>query len=136
MNWIENKEGIASKKVLVVDRDDTNSMLAEKFLELTWIPKENIVLAKNWAEAVELAKNELFDVILMETALPWMNAVEVSQEIRAQHTSNSPKIVAYTANAFITRDLQATEAFDGIMIKPINRENFSAKILEILNIRN
>lgn len=135
MTWTQHLEGLQSKKVLVVDNDPDNSLLSELYLNSLWISKENISVARDGFEAVAKAEQELFDVIIMDVKLPGIDGIEVSKRIKSHYNWVAPKIVGLTGHQFITREPE-TEIFDDIMIKPISKKDFSAKILEALNGEN
>lgn len=125
-----------SKKILLVDSKPDNAYLAQRYLRTLWVDQENIAIAKDWFAAIELAKKELFDVIVTEMSLPWMDGTEISQKIRAMYPENSPKMVVYTANQFIKKIPQIEESFDNIIIKPASRETFEEKLLEVFAMEN
>ena len=66
----------------------------------------------------------------MDVNLPGIKGPEVSKLIKSNpHTSNIP-IVGYTADhAFVDTE----KVFDDVIIRPIDKEAFSARIWEILN---
>lgn len=120
------------KRVLIVDDDPGSCYLAKHHLEEVWIREENIVIANDWLQALEIGKKELFDLIIMDIKLPWMDGIQVSQEIKDHHEPKTPKIIATTA--LIDSDkMEWIEVMDSVLIKPINWDNFSEKILQALN---
>ena len=119
------------KKILVVDDDKDSVHLAELFLDGMWISKENIVVARDWIEAVEKVKAELFDVVIMDIKMPRMNGIQATQEIKAHHNWNSPKFVAYTADIQHAK-YQWIEEMHWVMLKPVLKENFQKAILDAL----
>ena len=59
------------------------------------------LVINNGAEAVSLAEEEPFDLILMDLAMPEMDGIEATRAIRSGHGANrDTRIVAITANAF------------------------------------
>jgi len=60
-------------------------------------------IAINGEEAVALATEEKFDLVLMDIIMPLMNGIEASQRIREFWlTDEKPIIIALTANVLIT----------------------------------
>jgi CheY-like chemotaxis protein len=80
-----------------------------------------IVGAKNGQEAVEKAKAETPDLVLMDIKMPIMDGLEATRLIRA--AMPDMPIVALTANAF---DSDRQAAFDagcnGFLSKPVNAQ--------------
>jgi CheY-like chemotaxis protein len=70
MNSLPDLSGFTDKKILIVDDNDINIMLNKIFLKNAGINKENIFIAIDGFEALELAQQELFDVIVMDIHMP------------------------------------------------------------------
>ncbi len=122
MNWVENI------KILLADDDDVSCNIAKIFLVKNWIKSENIVTVHNWNQAVNVAKEQLFDLILMDIKMPWKTWIDATKEIRNHHNWNSPKIVAYSADLITYYDIINRELFDAFIIKPVNKESFQDSI--------
>lgn len=132
MNWLENT------KILIADDDEGNRELAKIYLKNIWIEQENIVTAIDWLDALKTAKEQLFDIIIMDIGMPFMDGKKAAKEIRSIYNLNSPKIIAYTANneQKMINDTENKELFDDIIIKPAIRDIFKKTILRNLNIQN
>ncbi len=83
--------------ILVAEDHDVNRRIVSLFLEpLGW----RLTMAVNGADAVEAAKVEEFDAILMDMQMPVMNGVEAALAIREGGGPNAATpIIALTANA-------------------------------------
>lgn len=119
------------KKVLLVDATPDNLYLTQRYVQNMWVDKENITTAKDWSTAIEFAKKQLFDLIVTEISLPWMDGAELSQKIKEIALDKSPKMVAYTANQFAWNIAHIEELFDDIILKPADKETFEEKIREV-----
>ena len=105
------------KRILVAEDNDSNYML------MTYILKSHyeIFRAKNGVEAVEKAKAEAPDLILMDIKMPLMDGLEATRHIKAE-VPDIP-IIALTANAFdedVQRSLQA--GLNAHLSKPVQPE--------------
>ena len=54
-------------------------------------------MAGNGIDAISIAKQHLFDLILMDIQLPDVDGITAIKEIRAHYKEHSPKIIGYTA---------------------------------------
>jgi CheY-like chemotaxis protein len=82
--------------VLVVDDNATNRMVAEALCEMFDCTSET---AEDGVEAIEIARNGRFDLILMDIKMPRLDGIAATKAIRALDgpVSQTP-IVALTAN--------------------------------------
>jgi CheY-like chemotaxis protein len=114
-----------SLKVLVVEDNEVNQLVASKYLQKWGIYPD---LADNGRIAVEKAKQNSYDLILMDLQMPEMDGYEATKSIRLlnPHYAEIP-IIALTAasfgeikekvanaglNEFITKPFSPTELFD------------------------
>ena len=105
-------------RILVVYDHPTNrKFCAAALRKLGFEP----VLASSGEEAVELAGQSAFDVILMDIEMPDMDGIEATAKIRAQRTmADSPYVVALTANAIAgDREKYLHAGMDDYVSKPI-----------------
>ena len=81
-----------------------------------------LTMVENGLEAVEAAKAEAFDVILMDMQMPLMSGVEATQAIRDGGGVNAATpVVALTANALgHHRDMWTAVGVDAFLTKPID----------------
>jgi PAS domain S-box-containing protein len=89
--------GIRGRRVLLVEDNDFNRLLAKSFLTQASV---EVTEAENGAVAVELVRQaaEPFDLILMDVQMPVMNGLETTEFLRQELGLSTP-IVALTANA-------------------------------------
>ena len=105
------------KRILIAEDNDSNYMLMQYILKSHY----EFFRAKNGQEAVEKAKAETPDLVLMDIKMPIMDGLEATRLIRA--AMPDMPIVALTANAF---DSDRQAAFDagcnGFLSKPVNAQ--------------
>ena len=116
---------IGGKKVLLVEDNKINRLIAGKSLEIMGCTFEEAI---NGIEAIEILKIKSFDLILMDIQMPDMDGVEATKIIRNEMKITTP-IVALTANVF-KQDLDSYIAvgMNDFIIKPFDEENFFEKV--------
>ena len=93
-------------------------------------------LAEDGRQALELARQNRYALILMDMQMPVMNGVEATQAIRATSLNTSTPILAMTANAFDEdRDACLDAGMDEHISKPVDPENLYETILRCLEKR-
>jgi signal transduction histidine kinase/DNA-binding response OmpR family regulator len=108
-------------RVLLVEDNEVNRRVAVRILHTLDC---EVVTANDGIEAVEVARREAFDVVLMDVQMPRMDGYTATQEIRAMSGSMARvPIVAMTANALEgDRELCLRAGMDGYVAKPVRRE--------------
>ncbi len=86
--------------------------------------------------AVETARRERPDLILMDLSLPLLSGWEATRQIRSDPAASGTPILAVTAHAMHgDRERAIAAGCDGFIAKPINEETFAARVLAFLNTR-
>ena len=118
-------------RILVVDDNPTNLKLAVDVLEFDGYE----VLAASDAEAaLEIIKGGPLDLILMDIALPGMDGLTLTRQLKADERTRHIIIVALTAFAMKGDDNKAREAgCDGYITKPIDTRNLSSAVASYLS---
>jgi CheY-like chemotaxis protein len=126
-------------KVLIVDDIVTNLNVARGLLELY---KMNITTASSGEEAIDLVKENAYDIIFMDHMMPDMDGIETTAEIRALEEKRrketaglsqvSPQgitIIALTANAISgMKEMFLGKGFNDYLSKPIETSRLDALI--------
>lgn len=120
-------------KLLLVEDNILNQKLI--YLNLNKFGFE-IDVANNGVEGLAKAKDNRYDLILMDLMMPLMDGLEATQEIRLyeQSTNYHTPIIGLTANTFdADREKSLAVGMDEFMAKPFDVDVFLAilKILEI-----
>jgi len=118
------------KKVLIVD--DSNTTLMLERLMLSHSPYD-IVCAKDGAEAVEKARTEHPDVILMDLVMPKMDGLAALRSIRDdEEMRHIPIIMITTRGEPQNRDAGYASGCTDYMTKPLNSVELIAKLRNVL----
>lgn len=118
-------------KVLYAEDNSYNQFIGKAILE-KW--NVDIHLANNGKEAIEMLKNDDFDIVLMDLQMPVMGGLEATGIIRNELNNNIP-IIALTANVLveIIENCKAVGMND-FLGKPFEQEELFNKITTSLNI--
>ncbi len=124
-----NKKFIDAKRVLIVEDNATNQLVLFGLLEEC---VEDIDIAKNGKEAVEMFEKDKYEVIFMDLQMPVMDGYEATRIIRSMD-SDVP-IIALTANA-MSEEIEKTKAvgMNGHLIKPIDLEKLFDTLRKYVN---
>lgn len=96
-----------AKKILVVEDDTDNRRIVAKVLA---VEGYQVIEATDGIEALERARAELPDMILMDLALPNMDGWEATRQLKGDPKTNGIPIVALTAFAMRGDEEQARAA--------------------------
>lgn len=106
-------------RALVVDDEPMNLTVAESIFKRYGM---DVKTALSGQEAIEMCRDNKFDIIFMDHMMPLMDGVETARRIKLETGLNRQDtvFVALTANAVSTaREMFISEGFDGFVSKPI-----------------
>ncbi|WP_375416500.1 response regulator [uncultured Hymenobacter sp.] len=110
---------LRDKQVLLVEDNRFNRQIAKTFLNQAHV---QVTEAENGAVAVELARHQRFDLILMDIQMPVMDGYAATALLRQQLELTTP-IVALTANAIKgEREKCLAAGMSGYLAKPFKEE--------------
>ncbi len=119
-----NPTELEGKHFLCVDDNAVNQMITKRLLTGRGA---TVTIANNGLEAISLAKQNEFDVILMDIHMPKMNGYEATQNIRT--FDETTPIIALTA---LKIDDDKNDVYkcgmNDVIVKPFIIENFFQKI--------
>ena len=118
-------------RILIVEDDEFSRDMLDRRLQKKGF---ETLIAVNGAEAVEIAFAELPDLILMDIALPVMDGLEATKQIRREPQTQNIPIIALTAHAFLEdREKCLAAGCNAYDSKPVNFPNLLAKIEQFLS---
>ena len=120
------------RRVLLVEDNEINVMIAQSLLEQAGL---DVSVAVNGAEAVDMVRNNQFELVLMDIQMPVMDGHEATRRNRAlPEVQTDLPIVAMTAHAM--RDDSAKSLAAGMndhITKPIDPDVLVTTLLRWLN---
>lgn len=130
---LEPSVTLPSLQVLLVEDNEINAILARKLLERQ---QHQVTWARNGQEALDLLRQQRFDLAFMDMYMPEMGGLQATEQIR-QHEAGSDQhlpIIAMTANALTSdRDACLAAGMDGYVSKPINRQQLLDEMRRVLS---
>ena len=92
--------------------------------------------AANGKDALEMFRNNQYDVVLTDIEMPEMNGYDLTAEIRRLEQDSQPPtpILAITASEFDLNEERAKSlGFNGYMLKPLDLELLKSKFASIFS---
>ena len=87
---------LSGKRILIAEDNDINRLVIEELLIPTGA---TITMAENGRIAVDAARAEAFDLVLMDVQMPVLDGIQATREIREFACRETLPIIAVTANA-------------------------------------
>jgi len=116
--------------ILLVEDNAINREVAEELLNAVGLTVES---AEDGEIAVEKAKSNHYDLILMDIQMPNMNGLEATRLIRLQPACTDVAILAMTANVFESDRVACKKAgMNGFISKPVDPEQLFSVVLKWL----
>ncbi|MFD1255844.1 ATP-binding protein [Mucilaginibacter terrae] len=126
---VKNLNQLQNKVALLADDNMINAMVARKLLSNWGISADHAV---NGLDAIEMAKNKIFDFILMDIHMPEMNGFDATVHIRNNHNLNiATPIFALTADITAESHEEYIGYFTGFLRKPIEIDKLYEALLGV-----
>ena len=90
---------MANKKILIVDDNVDITDMIQSMLESS---PYSCVTANTGRQCVDLAKQQHFDLILLDMAMPEMSGIDVLTKLKENNLAQNSKIVLVTASPMYT----------------------------------
>jgi two-component system cell cycle response regulator DivK len=121
---------MTSEKVLLVEDNEDNLQLVRFLLEHEGY---TVIAAHNGREGLDLARQVLPSLILMDLSLPEMDGWEAAQELKSDPNTAHIPLLALTAHTLPgDRKRALSIGFDGYISKPIDVGRFGENISKAL----
>jgi signal transduction histidine kinase/BarA-like signal transduction histidine kinase len=123
---------LAGNRILLVEDNKINQLVVANLLKKLGI---EVITADNGIEALELFKEQYFDLVLMDIQMPKMDGYRTTAEIRkfVDPRKRDVPIIALTASAFLTAKEKAKLfGMNDHVGKPFSQEDLLEKISSCL----
>ena len=108
-----------AKILLVEDNEMNRDMLSRRLIKKGY----EIVMAMDGEQAIEMARSEAPDLILMDISLPGLDGWEATRRLKAMPETQAIPIIALTAHAMAGDREKCLEAgASEYLAKPVNTE--------------
>lgn len=117
---------LSSMRLLLVEDNAVNLRVATMLLGKLGFKAR---VANNGEEALNVMKDETFDVILMDMEMPVLDGCEATRRIREMYSATRPWIIALTANAMgADRNRAFAAGMNDFVTKPIRLSELSTAL--------
>lgn len=135
MSSVPASSGLSSSrpiKVLVVDDDPVLLRMVQTFLLSSEDPYE-VLMANSGPEALEIARSEIPDLVLLDLMMPEMDGIEVCVQLRASRSTYLIPVIMLTASALHDHRLEALRTgVDDYLSKPFDPEELEVRIQSLI----
>ena len=129
---IEKKEGV---KILLAEDYRHSQIIVTRLLKKNNF--QDIVIVENGEQALQMAKKEKFDVVLMDMQMPIMNGFEATEKLRQFANYKDTPIIALTAFAMKgDREKCLQAGATDYIPKPIDSKEFIEKVKYYTSVNN
>lgn len=130
----DDKNDIKNSTVLVVDDNEQNLELLLAYLEDIDCAT---LSASGGAEAIEIAREKLPDLILLDVMMPKMSGFEVCRRLKNDpNTSNIPIIMVTALNELGDIERAIDSGTDDFLSKPVNKLELLTRVKTMLKLKN
>ena len=112
--------------ILLVEDIELNVMVAKALLEKLG---QKVDVAMTGQEAIDKARANQYDLILLDIQLPDMNGFDVASTLHEEDLVMQTPIVALTANVIKKREEYLQNGMDDVIAKPIKK----SRVIEVFN---
>lgn len=122
-----------SGRILVVDDIATNRLILQAKLSSAYF---EVLLAEGGEQAIEIARAELPDMILLDVMMPGIDGYEVCRRLKsAPETAHIPIVMVTAANEQTERIRGFEAGADDFLNKPINDMTLFTRVRNLLRVK-
>jgi CheY-like chemotaxis protein len=114
---------MTQRHILLVDDDDDDRLMFSQVIRI--IMHQKLTVARDGTEAVKLASDHNFDLVVLDLRLPDLNGWDVAEALRQMKHYRRVPIIAVTAYDLAhTREQSFQAGCDAYVVKPIDVDEF------------
>ena len=122
-----------SVQALVVDDVEANRQILGRMLEKVGV---EVRLASGGAQALELLREQMPDIIFLDIRMPGMDGQEMLDQLPAENDRSAVKVIAVSASVLDHQRQRYLEGgFDAFIGKPVRSEQIYACLAEFLGVQ-
>ncbi len=123
VDWKGFSEAYPARILLVEDNDINQRFMTIVLTQMGYVTD----IANNGLEAIDLVKENDYDLIFMDHQMPKMNGAEATREIRKFRHGHELTIIGLSANV-LDEDMELHSGMDGYLSKPVTIEEIAEAI--------
>jgi DNA-binding response OmpR family regulator len=121
----------SKKKILIVDDEEDISKLVRLILEDEGY---EVHAAPNGEEALDLLREELYDLVLLDLLMPGMSGWDVLKQLRTNAKGNQTPVILLTGRSTNLKDLQQDMLqYSAYITKPFHPDDLVARIKQVVS---
>jgi two-component system cell cycle response regulator DivK len=121
---------MTASTILIIEDNPTNLKLVSTVLKRLDC---RLLTAVNGEQGVEIARQYLPDLVLMDMQLPGISGIEATRQLKTDPATSSIQIVALTAHTYPEElDAALIAGCSGCITKPIDTRAFPEQIRQFL----
>ncbi len=121
---------LKGKKVLIVDDNRTNLDILEHMLASQEMRVISSISGEDGLRELDKARDEFFDVCIIDIKMPGMDGYEVAKEVRKRF--GRVPLLAFSSSIVMGACKSAEAGFDGFLSKPVRRERLFQVLEQLL----
>ena len=128
----EGAVSFTGARALIVDDEPMNLIVSSGMLRRYGMI---VTTCESGQEAIDLCRQNQYDVIFMDHMMPVMDGVEAMRRIRSEQTRSKiiTPVIAFTANAVSSaREMFRQAGFDGFVAKPVDMVELERVLKRVL----
>ena len=127
---INTRNNCKNLSILIAEDNETNQKVIENILEHG---DHNTTIVNNGKEALQLLKQDLYDLIIFDMQMPVMGGIEATKLFHSQYSDRNTPIIILTADATIEAAEECKKAsVDAYLTKPIEPDNLLNTISSLI----